>query len=78
MSERRRKTIREWRAYKKWSKAETAKRLGVNPMTYAKFEDEPYKIRLGDAVKLAKVFGCNLSEIIFFEDNPNIKFEDVV
>lgn len=72
----RRRTIREWRAYRRLQKGEMASRMGVYISTYSRMENEPQEIKMKDAEKLASIFGCSLYDIIFFEKNPNFKLEN--
>jgi DNA-binding XRE family transcriptional regulator len=72
-----RRTVREWRAYRRLSKSEVAKQMKVHTQTYSRMEDKPENITLTYAVKLSSVFGCDPKEIIFFEENPNIMLEVV-
>lgn len=72
-----RKTVREWRAYRRLTKSEVAKQMNINIQKYSRMEDRPENITLTYAVKLSSVFECDPKEIIFFEDNPNIMLEVV-
>ncbi|MDN4069985.1 helix-turn-helix transcriptional regulator [Paenibacillus vini] len=72
----RRRTIREWRAYRRLQKGEIATRMGVFISAYSRMENEPEEIEMKDAEKLASIFGCSLYDIIFFEQNPNFKLEN--
>lgn len=61
------KTLREWRAYLRLTKADVAHGLGVHPSTYARMEAHPEDVTVGEANVLAKIFGCEVSGINFFE-----------
>lgn len=67
----RRRTLREWRAYRDLSKSEIAEKLGVTVLTYSTYEKHPEKMRIKDAAVLADLFGCEIQDIIFFENQPN-------
>lgn len=66
------RTLREWRAKRKLNKQDVSKRLGVAPSTYAKWESNPADMKIADAVRISEVLECKLSDIIFFESNPNL------
>ena len=66
------RTIREWLAYKKFTKQHVAGLLGVHGSTFDAWMRQPDKIRIKDAVKLADIFDCDVGEIIFFEEKPNL------
>lgn len=76
---RTRRTMREWRAYLKMNKSDTAKKIGVHPSTYAGWEEYPTNIKMGDTIRIAQAFGCGVDQIVFFEENPNlmVSFEKV-
>lgn len=61
------KTLREWRAYKRLSKAEIAKALGVHPSTYGRMENRPADVSVREANQLAEIFECEVAQINFFE-----------
>ncbi|MNC09005.1 helix-turn-helix protein [compost metagenome] len=61
------KTLREWRAYRRLSKAEIAKVLGVHPSTYSRMETRPADITVKEATILADVLTCEVGEINFFD-----------
>lgn len=73
-----RKTIREWRAYRRLTKADVARIMAVDIKTYMKMEDNPENISMIRAVKLAEIFQCEVHNIIFFEKKPNLKLDFVV
>ncbi|MDQ1233315.1 transcriptional regulator with XRE-family HTH domain [Paenibacillus sp. SORGH_AS306] len=70
-----RKTIREWRAFRKLTKTKIASELRIHVSTYTRMEDRPSSVSMEDAVKLSEVFQCEVGNIIFFEENPNFKLE---
>lgn len=61
------KTLREWRAFRRKTKAEVAKALEVHPSTYARMEDRPADVTMREASLLAKIFNCEVGEINFFD-----------
>lgn len=69
------RTLREWRALKKLDKQDLATAIGVHPSTYAKWEDHPAEIKIKEAVRIAEVLNCNVSDIIFFEQNPKLELD---
>lgn len=73
-----RRTVREWRAFRKLTKSSIAARLGVHSGTYKRMEDHPEKTTFEEALRLADVFGCKVGEIIFFEKNPNLMLGELV
>lgn len=73
-----RRTVREWRAFRKYSKSAMAAQLGVHGSTYRRIEDNPDQLSLSEALRLAEVLDCQVGEIIFFENNPNIMLDKVV
>ncbi|PYE52529.1 helix-turn-helix transcriptional regulator [Paenibacillus barcinonensis] len=73
-----RRTLREWRAYRKYTKSAMAAKLGIHNSTYKRIEDYPEKTTFEEAVKLAEALECQISEIIFFEGNPNFMLGEVL
>jgi transcriptional regulator with XRE-family HTH domain len=69
------RTLREWRAFKNLGKQDMAVAMGIHPSTYAKWEAKPEDLRIREAVQVAGVLGCEVSEIIFFESNPKFSLE---
>ncbi|MNJ01796.1 hypothetical protein D3C73_1615460 [compost metagenome] len=57
------------------TKTEMATNLKVYIDTYTRMEDNPERIRVEDGERLANVFGCELKDIIFFEQKPNIMLD---
>ncbi len=68
----RKRTIREWLAYKEFSKQHVANLLGVHGSTFDAWMRQPDKMKIRHAVKLAEIFDCDVGDIIFFEDKPNL------
>lgn len=60
----------EARKAAKMTQSETAASLGVSRPTYAKMEKNPDIITIGDASKLARLFGVKVDQI-FFRSNCN-------
>ncbi|MHA7580431.1 helix-turn-helix transcriptional regulator [Paenibacillus vandeheii] len=73
-----RRTIREWRAYRKLTKSAMALKLGVHNNTYKRIEEQPEKLEIEEAMRLAEALECKMSEIIFFENNPNLMLDCAV
>ena len=65
------RTLREWRAKRNLSKQDVSIRLGINQVTYAKWENEPSVLRINDLVRIAQLLQCRVCDIILFEENPN-------
>lgn len=61
------KTLREWRAFRRLTRKEVAKRLDVHPSTYARMENHPSDVSVLEANLLAEIFDCGVTEINFFE-----------
>ena len=58
-------TVKEWRLAKSISQQKMADALGVHINTYRKLEEDPEKIRIGQAAKISKTLGVGLNEIAF-------------
>lgn len=69
------RTMREWRAYLKMTKNDIAKKIGVHPSTYATWEEYPENIKIGDTIRIAQAFHCEVNEIDFFEDESTLKLD---
>lgn len=67
-----RRTIREWRAYRKLTKSKIANNMKVCISTYTRMENRPESVSMHEAAELADVFECKVRDIIFFENNPNL------
>lgn len=59
-------TLRELRARKNKTQAEVAKELNISTQTYNTWENNPRKIKLREALKLAKYFDVDIGEIKVF------------
>ena len=59
-------TLRELRARKNKTQAEVAKDLNISAQTYNVWENNPEKIKLGEALKLAKYFDVTIRMIKVF------------
>lgn len=71
------RTLREWRVFRRLNKKKLAKFVGVSFPTYHKWENgRSGEIKFRQALILAMAFQCELDDIIFFEDNSNFKLED--
>lgn len=60
----------EARKNAKLTQEEVASHLGITRQTYAKMEASPETIEMGEAAKLAKLFGVSV-DAIFFESDYN-------
>ena len=60
--------IREYRARDKLSQEELAQKVGVRRETIGNLENGNYNPSLKLAMDIAKVFGCTVEELFFFED----------
>ncbi len=60
--------IREYRARDKLSQEELAQKVGVRRETIGNLENGKYNASLKLAMDIAKVFGCTVEELFFFED----------
>ena len=60
--------IREYRARDKLSQEELAQKVGVRRETIGNLEKGRYNPSLVLAWNIAKVFGCTVEELFFFED----------
>ena len=58
-------TVKQWRLAKQMTVAEMAAACGVHPNTYARWEDEPGKISIEAAVKIAEALGESIDDIFF-------------
>lgn len=56
-------SLRELRARKGWTQAETAKRLGVSTQTYNAWEKNISNIAIGKVIAVANLFDVPLSDI---------------
>ena len=58
--------IRRARGY---SQEYMANQLGCHRNTYAKMEEKPQNITMGEAYKLANILNVSINDIIFLESN---------
>lgn len=58
-------TLKELRARKGWTQAETALKLGVSNQTYNAWEKDISNVGIGKVNKLANLFDVTLDEIFF-------------
>lgn len=58
-------TLKQWRGIRGISQKEISQSLGVHINTYQKWEQEPGKIKVEQAQKLAEVFNVPIDEIDF-------------
>ena len=56
-------TLKMWRMTKGYTQEEMAKKIGVHPNTYVKWEKRPDMISLKNADKIARIFGTKREEI---------------
>ncbi len=61
-------TMRQWRLAKELTINEMATACGVHPNTYAAWEKEPEKVKVQDAVVIARVLDVPVDEIFFKPD----------
>lgn len=61
-------TLREWRNAKEITKKKMADACGIHENTYAKWEEDPKKIPIGQAFVIARTLGVDIDQIIF---SPN-------
>lgn len=64
-------SLKELRARKGLSQAETAEKLGVSVQTYNAWEADFGMVKVRNAVKVANLFGVKVDDIFF-----NIKLEN--
>lgn len=58
-------TLKQWRGAREISQKEMSERLDVHINTYQKWEEDPTKIKMITAQKIAKIFGVSLDDIDF-------------
>ena len=56
--------IKQRRMSLNYSQREVAKQIEISPRQYARYEDEPLKIPLGKAIKLARVLHLSFKQFI--------------
>ena len=64
-------TVRQWRLAKEITIGEMADACGVHYNTYAKWEEEPGKISIDAAKKIANALGESVNTIFFGDDSTN-------
>ena len=62
-------TLKERRRYMGFSQNTVAKKLGVSIGTVNNWEDNPEKVAIGKALKLAELYECSIDDLIFLPDN---------
>ena len=55
----------------KYAAATVAKAMGVSRVTYAKWEEHPEKMSVGQAKKLAKYLECSVDELFYLPEEVN-------
>ena len=63
--------VREAREQARITQGEAAEHLGISRPTYIKMEKNPEIIEMGEARKLAELFGVSIDDINFFESDCN-------
>jgi len=58
-------TLREWRKAKEIKIADMAKMLDVHPNTYQSWEEDPGKISVDNAVKIAAYLDVPFDDVLF-------------
>ncbi len=58
-------TLREWRNAKEISKKKMADACGIHENTYAKWEEDPKRIPIGQAFVIARTLGVSIDQILF-------------
>lgn len=58
-------TVKEWRKAKGISIESAAKDLGMSPVTYAKYEENPSLFPVGKAQMFCSMVGADLDSVIF-------------
>lgn len=64
-------TLKELRARKKWTQAETARELGVSTQTYNAWEKDISGVAVSKVQAVADLFGVTLSQIFFNTEHEN-------
>lgn len=62
-------TVKQWRLAKEITIAEMAEACGVHYNTYAKWEEDPGKISIDAAKKIATALGESVDAIFFSENS---------
>lgn len=58
-------TVKELRARKNWTQAETALKLGISTQTYNAWEKDISNVAVSKVQAVADLFGVKLSQIFF-------------
>lgn len=58
-------TVKELRARKNWTQAETAEKLGISPQTYNAWERDISNVAVSKVQAVADLFGVKISQIFF-------------
>jgi putative transcriptional regulator len=58
-------SLKELRARKSWTQAETAEKLGISPQTYNAWEKNPGRVKIQNAYKMSQIFDVSVNEIFF-------------
>ena len=58
-------SIKELRARKNWTQAQTAEKLGISTQTYNAWEKDISNVGISKVQALAELFGVSLSQIFF-------------
>lgn len=56
-------TVKMLRASKNATQYEVAKDFAVSPQCYARWENEPFNIKVKNAMKIAEYYGVSLNDI---------------
>lgn len=56
-------SLRELRARKNWTQAQTAEKLGVSPQTYNAWEHDISKVKISKVNAIARLFEISLDEL---------------
>ncbi len=70
------KKIKLFRQLKGFSQSDVAVHLGITFQQFQKYESGKNRIPISRLMKLAEIFGVNMS--VFFENSVNVMFEDVM
>lgn len=68
-------TVKQWRLAKEITIAEMAEACGVHYNTYAKWEEDPGKISIDAAKKIANALGESVDAIFFSENSTKCSVE---
>lgn len=58
-------TVRQWRKAKELSVSKMAELLGIHANTYTSWEENPSKISIGYAFKIASILSVSIDDIDF-------------